>query len=438
MGPEWITLIMFGSLVLLLMLGVRIAWVLGGVMIIATLVFWGPIGLRVLITATFGAIQSIFFVAIPLFVFMGIILQRSGMADDLFEMFYVWSGPIRGGLAIGSVLICAIFAAMTGLIGASCITMGLIATPAMLKRGYSKDIALGSVIAPATLGILIPPSVIMIILALLGKMSVGRLFFAGMVPGLAMTALFIIYILINGLIFPKSCPAAPVKASWRQRIILLRSVILPMIVIGSVLGSIFLGIATPTESAAVGAGALIIIAAARKKLNRQVIHASATETFRIAGLNMWILFCAVAFANVYTALGGTEFVRMVVTGLDIPPLGVIGMIIMLLLIMGLFIDPQAIIFIVAPLAFPIVRDLGFDPVWFGVIFVICVCTAHVTPPFGFSLFYMKSIAPPGISLGDIYHSVWPFLGCILGTLALVVFFPQLALWFPTLMIVPGG
>lgn len=438
MGPEWITLIMFGGLVLLLMLGVRIAWVLGGMMIIATLLFWGPVGLRTLATATFGAITNLFFVAIPLFVFMGIILQRSGIADDLFEMFYVWSGPVRGGLAIGSVLICAIFAAMTGLIGASCITMGLIATPAMLKRGYSKDIALGSVIAPATLGILIPPSVIMIILALLGKISVGKLFFAGMVPGLIMAGLFIIYILINGLIFPKSCPATPVKESWRRKIVLLRSVILPMIVIVSVLGSIFLGIATPSESAAVGAGSLIIIAAIRKKLNRQVIHESATETFRIAGLNMWILFCAVAFANVYTALGGTEFVKMVVTGLDIAPLGVIGMIVGLLLIMGLFIDPQAIIFIVAPLAFPIVRELGFDPVWFGVIFVLCVCTAHVTPPFGFSLFYMKSIAPPGISLGDIYHSVRWFLLCIVGTLALVIFFPQLALWFPTMMITPGG
>ena len=211
-----------------------------------------------------------------------------------------------------------------------------------------------------------------------------------------------------------------------------------MIVIICVLGSIFFGIATPTEAAAVGAGALILIAAIRKKLDPQVIYQASTETFKITGLNMWILLCAVAFANVYTALGGTEFVNMVVTGLDITPLGIIGMIVVLLLVMGLFIDPQAIIFIVAPLAFPIVKELGFDAVWFGVIFVICVCTAHVTPPFGFSLFYMRSIAPEGITLGDIYHSVRWFLLCIVGTLALVIFFPQLALWLPTMMIVPGG
>jgi len=308
----------------------------------------------------------------------------------------------------------------------------------MLKRGYSKDMALGSVIAPATLGILIPPSVIMIILALLGKMSVGKLFFAGMVPGLLMACLFIVYIIINGLIFPNSTPASPIQASWKQRIILLRSVILPMIVIISVLGSIFLGIATPTESAAVGAGALLIIAGARKKLNQKVLTEAATETFKITGLNLWILINALAFSAVYTALGGTAFVKLVITGLNLPPLGIVGIIIVLLLIMGLFIDPQAIIFIVAPLAFPIVKELGFDPIWFGVIFVLCVCTAHVTPPFGFSLFYMKSIAPEGVTLGDIYHSVRWFLLCMIGTLALVVFFPQIALWFPTMMIVPAG
>ena len=434
MGSELVVvLIMFGGMIALLGLGVHVAWAIGGTTIIAILLFWNFGSLVSFVMATYGVMLGLFFAAIPLFVFMGVILERSGIGDRLFEMFYVWSGPLRGGLAVGTVLVCAIFAAMTGLTGAACITMGLVALPAMLKRGYSKDLALGTVLAPSTLGILIPPSVYMIMLGLIGKVSVGKLFFAGMVPGLLMTLLFIIYIIVRGLLDPQSCPAIKERASLRQKFILLRAVILPLLVVVSVLGSIFFGIATPTESAAVGAFALIICTAIYRKLSWRLLHEAAIETFRISALSMWIIFCALAFTAVFTTLGGMVLIKNVVLALEISRWYVLIMIMLIVFILGMFVDPFAIVYLVGPFAFPIIKDLGFDPVWFGVLFVINITTSYITPPFGCNLFYLKAIAPAGVDMRDIYRSIWPFLGVMIAGLIVVMLFPQIALWLPSMM-----
>ena len=251
MSPELTTLVMFGSLVLFLVIGVPLAWVLSGIAIFMTAYSWSFMALFTFITNTFGIMWNVMFIALPLFIAMGVVLERSGLAEDLFESMYFWSGRLRGGLAMGTVAISAVFAAMCGVAGAACVAMGMIALPAMEKRGYAKGLALGSVAAPATLGILIPPSIVMVFLGIIGEVSVGRLFLAGVLPGIMMAVMFCLYIGIIGLVTPKACPAADVTASLKVKLKSLKSVILPVLIIFSVLGSIFSGAATPTEASAV-------------------------------------------------------------------------------------------------------------------------------------------------------------------------------------------
>ena len=433
MSVDLLTLIMFGTMIVLLMLGIPVAWTMGGIVIIITAWLWDFGALFTFIGTTYGVMMNIVLIAIPLFVLMGVLLQRSGIAEDLFQMMYVWAGPVRGGIAMGVVVICAIFAAMSGLAAAAAVTMGLVALPAMRKRGYAKDLAIGAVAAPSTLGILIPPSVIMILLGLIGRVSVGGLFMAGMMPGLLMASLFIIYIGIRGLLQPQSCPAIREKYSLKEKLITIRSVVLPMLVIVSVLGSIFAGIATPTEAAALGIVALFIATAIHRRLSWKLVREAGFETFRITAINMWIIFPALAFASVYTALGGVDFVSGLLLGHEIPSWGVLGLIMGVVFVLGMFIDPFAIIWLVGPLSFPIITKLGFDPTWFAILFVINICIAYVTPPFGVVLFFLKAIVPPDISMRDIFRSVLPFIGVMIVGLLLVALFPQIALWLPSVM-----
>jgi len=433
MSVEFMTLLMFGSLIALLILGIPIAWALGGVALFTTLLLWDFNSLYLFITSTYGTMVRTSFIAIPLFICMGVLMQLSGIADGLFHTMYIWSGRLRGGIAIGVVIICAIFAAMTGISGAAAVTMGLIAIPAMRKHGYDKDLAVGTVAGPSTLGILIPPSIVMIQMAIIAEISAGQLFFAGMGPGIVMALMFIVYIVIKGLINPSSCPATTVETSWKEKIASLRTVILPSLTIVAVLGSIFFGIATPTEASGVGVLALLIILIIHRRFNWQTIRQASTDSFRISALNMWIIFGAIAFASVYTALGGIQFVNGILLGLELGRWGTLMLIMGIVFIMGMFIDPIAIIWIVCPLAFPLMEKLGFDSIWFGTLFVINIVMSYITPPFGCNLFYMKAIAPPDISMRDIFRSIWPFLGVEAACFAVVAIFPQTALWLPGLM-----
>ncbi len=431
---ELITLIMFGSLILFLGLGIHIAWTLAGISLLMTLWLWDFKALYLFITATYGIMGIFTFTAIPLYIYMGVLMKFSGMADALFHMFYIWSGPVRGGIAMGVVIISAIFAAMTGISGAACITMGLIALPAMRSRGYDKSLAIGTVIGPSALGILIPPSIVMIQLGIVAEISVGKLFFGGMVPGILMALLFIAYIGIKGWLQPQSCPAITEKYSLREKLLSIRSVAAPGLIILAVLGTIFFGLATPSEAAAVAVVALMVVLVFQRNLTWQMVRETNREAFRITALSMWIFFPAVCFANIYTALGGVEFVEEVVLGLGLGRYGTLLMIMGLIFIMGMVIDPIAIIWLVAPLSYPIIEALGFDPVWWGVLFVINIVMAYITPPFGANLFYMRAIAPPDISMGDIFNSAWPFVGVELVCTALVIIFPQLVLWLPKRMV----
>ncbi len=433
MSIELITLMMFGGLVVSLLIGIPLAWGLGGIAVIVTYLLWGTEGMLLIVYNTFGAMWNIVLVAIPLFISMGILLERAGIAETLFETMHRWSGRLRGGIAMGTVVICAVFAAMTGVTATATLTMGLIAVPAMLRRGYDKNIALGTVAGAGTLGILIPPSIISILLALIANISVGKLFMAGVGPGLLLGGMFIAYIGIRAWLNPKLCPPYPEKSTMRQKVISLRAIILPLLIIIAVLGSIFFGIATPTEAASLGVVAVIIAVGIHRKFSWKLIKGTTTETFRITVLTMWIFFGAMAFSAVYARAGGVGFITEILTGLGLGPWGVLITIMLIAFFMGMFIDPFAIIFILAPIGFAIIKELGFDPIWFGILFVINMQMGYITPPFGYQLFYLKSVAPEGITTVDIYRSVIPFLGVLILGMVIIAAFPQIALWLPELM-----
>jgi tripartite ATP-independent transporter DctM subunit len=316
---------------------------------------------------------------------------------------------------------------------AATLTMGVIALPAMLKRGYDKNIALGCIVGPGTLGILIPPSIISILLAIVGNLSVGKLFMAGIGPGALLAGLFIAYIGIRAWINPKLCPRHPEKFTTKEKIISLKMAILPMLIILSVLGSIFFGVATPTEAGSLGVVAVLITTLIHRRFNWKLIKETSIETFRITGLTMWIFYGAMCFSAVYARAGGGVFMSNLILSTGMNRWLIILTMMGISFLLGMFVDPFAIIFILAPICFPIVKSLGFDPVWFGILFVINMQMGYVTPPFGYQLFYLKSVAPEGITTGDIYKSVFPFLAVLILGMALIMIFPQIALWLPELM-----
>ena len=438
MSIELIMLIMFGGLIVLLILGLPLTFCLGGMAVVVTYFIYGIPGLSIIAYQVFGYSTTQLFMAAPLFIFMGILLERSGVAEALYECVYRWSGSTRGGLAMGTVVICAIFAAMTGVTAAATVTMGLIAVPAMLSRRYNKSLALGTVAGAGTLGILIPPSIPMIVLAMVGETSVGKLFMGGIFPGFLLGFLFIAYIAIRGLIQPQSCPAHGGKFTLGEKIISTKAVILPLCIIFAVIGSIFFGVATPTEAGAIGAVGCLIAVAIHRRFNLPLLKEASYGTFRITCMVLWIGFGAITFGTLLTGSGSIRFMMELATGLEMSPWVILIGIMGLIFILGMFIDPFAIIFIVAPASFPLIKALGFDPVWFGILFVIGLQMGYITPPFGFNLFYLKATAPEGITMADIYRSIWPFLGLMVFGLVLIMLFPEISLWLPRMMIKAGG
>jgi tripartite ATP-independent transporter DctM subunit len=434
LGPEWLTIILFGSLVLLLMAGVPLVFAIGGVATFFIIILWGPHALPILANRTYMAMDMFLLVAVPMFIFMGAMLQRCGIAEDMYELMYHWLGGLRGGLAAGTVLICTMFAAMVGISGAATTSMGLIALPSMLKRGYSKRIAIGCISAGGSLGILIPPSVLMIVLALTSRVSVGQMFIAGILPGLLLSGLFIAYILIRSHYQKDIGPAVPVEARLplRERSRLLVALLLPIGLIFAVMGSMFFGIATPSEASAIGALGAILSAALKRTLTRESFSSALFITLRLSAMVVWIVFAASAFTSLYAVTGAASLVSTLIKGVGDPWTVIIVMNI-ILFVMGMFFDPTGIVLLTAPIFFPIVISLGFDPLWFAIIFVINMELAYLTPPFGFNLFYMKAVAPPGITMMDIYKSQTPFVLLMILGMALCMIFPSIITWLPSMM-----
>ena len=435
-GMFWVPIaVLFAGLGLGVIFGLPMAFTLGGSAMITAFFFWGPATLYAAASSTYGMARNMVLIAMPLFIFMAAVLERSGVADDLFAAMRQWLGPLNGGLAMAVVLICTVIAAMSGVTTTGVVTMGLIALPIMLKLNYDKTIAIGPILAGGALGILIPPSCTFIIYGMLTRTSVGKLFAGGVIPGLILSFLYVSYIGIRCYLKPKLGPALPEeeRGSFRQKIILSRGLVLPILLILAVLGSIFAGIASPTEAAAVGAAGAIVCAAIHRRLDWQMLKEAAYRTFRVNGMIMWILFGAICFANVFIATGGPDLARAFVEGLEVDPIYIILMMQVTYMILGCFVDEITMLLITIPTYMPILTHFGFDPVWFGVLFLVNMQMAYLTPPFGFTLFYMKGVAPPGVTMGDIYRSIIPFLPLQLIVLLLVLFIPKLALWLPTVV-----
>lgn len=432
MSIELLSLLFFGALLVFLILGLPLSFVLGGVSMIFLYFTWGPESFYMVAAQTWGAMNKFTLVAIPLFIFMAMILERSGVAKDLYEMMYLWFGPVAGGLAIGTVVICAIFSAMCGISGAAVVSMGTIALPSMLQRNYDKELALGCINSGGGWGILIPPSVIMILYALISGESVGALFAGGVFPGLMLLILVSCYIAVRCYFQPHLGPALPQeeRGNWPRKLAAMKAVILPVIIVGMVLGSIIGGITTPTEAAATGVLGAIISALVYRQFSWGLMKEAAIRTLRLTGMIMWILFGAYCFSAAYHGMGAHQMIENLMQHVPGGAWGSIIFIQFIIFLLAMVLDPAGIMMICVPVFLPIVKAHGFDPLWFGILFVINMEIGYMTPPFGFNLFYLKGIVPPGITMGDIYRSVVPYTLVEATGLALVMIFPQIAVWLP--------
>ena len=429
LDPLLVTILMFSAMFGLMVIGLPLTFSLGIVSVGTVLFLWGAGGIDMMFHAAFGVSYSFALTAVPPFIFMGIVLSKSGIGDDFFEMIYKWMGRTPGGLGIGVILVCAIMAAMVGQTGPATLTMGLIALPAMLQRGYDKRMVTGAIQAGGALGILIPPSVTMIIIAYLSRQSAGRLFAAGIFPGLLLTGLFMAYIFIRCRIQPHLGPPVPPEErySWKEKFISLKALVLPGILIFLVLALILLGVTSPTEAAGVGAAGSLACAALHRNLTWRVLKDSVLTTGNLMGLLFWIIIPAVAFSKIYHGLGAEELILGLTESFGLSPYTVLGMMMASYYVLGMFLETAAITFLTIPLYIPIIMRLGFDPLWFGLLYVMTQESAYLTPPYGFNLFYMKAIVPKEITMVDIYLSVVPFVGLQIIGVILVIIFPQIAL-----------
>lgn len=431
-----ITAILFASLVVGLLTGLPLVFILGGLAVIFNYFLLGPASLMMISSAAFGVMENFILTAIPLFVFMGIILQHSGIAAAMYEMMYKWIGGIRGGLAIGTVIICTFFAAMSGISGAATVAMGVIALPSMLKHNYHKDIAVGCISAGGALGILIPPSVLMIVYGVFAGESIGALFAGGVVPGILLALMYVVYIAVRSHLNPALGPSVSKeeRATWQEKMASLRAVILPILLILLVLGTIFKGIATPTEAAAIGAIGAILCAAVSRTLTWTVFKQSSFQALSLSCMVIWIIIGGSCLTSIYTAVGAVDFIKEMVSVLPVSRYVILAGMQVSLLFLGMLLDPGGIIMICTPVFVPVIKALGFDPVWFGILFIVNMEMSYLTPPFGFNLFYMKSIVPSDISMMDIYKSVIPFVGIQAACLILLIVFPKLVMWLPSILI----
>jgi tripartite ATP-independent transporter DctM subunit len=436
MSVEIVTVILFALLVVFLLTGLPIAFCFGAAMVILTLWQMGPKGLYIIVTTANSDWSSYILLAIPLFVLMAKYLQHSGIAEDLYTAMYRWMGGLPGGLAMGTLFVCAVFAAMSGISGAATVAMGLIAIPSMLKRGYDKRLAVGTVAAGGSLGILIPPSIIMIVYASLTNVSVGKLFVAGIVPGIVLTLIYMIQVGLLCTVKPHYGPPIPheERASLREKVASLKSVVLPCILILTVLGVIYLGICTPTEAAAFGAFAAFLVVIIQRRMTMRIFSTSLRETLIISVMVMWIVLGAKCFVHVYTATGASDLVRDLIGGLTVNRWIVILLMQIIILFLGMFVDPIGIMMICVPVFVPIIENFGMSTLWFGILFTINLEMAYITPPFGLNLFYLRSVLPSEILMKDLYRSIIPFVFRDMIVLALVMVFPQMALWLPDKML----
>ena len=432
---ESLPAIMFLVLTILLMLGYPVAFTLMGTSLVFGLIGFGWGFFNLLPLRIWGIMTNFTLLAVPLFVFMGVMLERSGIAEELLETMALLFGRLRGGLAISVVIVGALLGASTGIVGATVVTMGLLSLPTMLRRGYQPELATGTISASGTLGQIIPPSIVLVLLGDIVGVSVGDLFMGAVFPGLILVLLYIAYLVVISFVKPHWAPLIPEeewkevlrKGLWRR---VMRALFPPLFLMVAVLGSIFIGIASPTEAAAVGASGAIVLAVANKRFNLEVLRQVMGTTTRLTCMVFIILVGAGAFGLVFRGLGGDHLVRSYIQHIPYGKWGVLVIVMFIIFVIGFFLDFIEITFIHIPVLAPIMKHLGFDPLWFSILFAINLQTSFMTPPFGFSLFYLKGVSPPEISTGQIYRGIIPFVLLQLIGLLVVVFFPELATWLP--------
>ncbi len=441
LSPGMAVAVLFGLVVIGVMLGFPLAFVLGGVTVtVGFLLFGVDATVWILYSRIYKIITNYVLLAVPGFIFMGVMLGNSGLTEKMFSAMYVWLGGLRGGLAIVTVITGTILAATVGIIGASVTALAIIALPEMIKRGYSKSLAAGSVCAGGTLGILIPPSIMLVVYGPMAVISVGKLFFAAFLPGLLLSALYIGYIAVYSFTRPDVAPAMPPEERavplLKKIIDLLTALVPPAALIMAVLGSIFLGIATPTEAAGVGAVAATLLAVANRRFNLSMLKETARQTLIISAMVLAIGATAYAFVGIFIRAGGEEAVTQIIMGAPGGRWGIFAIIMFVVFLLGYFIDWMGILFIVVPIITPIGEALGFDKLWFAMMICVNLQTSFLTPPFAYAIFYLRGAADPslGVTTGDIIRGVFPFVILIVVALGLLIAFPQIILWLPGQMI----
>ena len=444
-GIGWLTLVMFGSLLTLLMAGLPLAFVTGGLACVFLFVLGDAQALNIVPSRIFPLMTNYQLSAIPLFIFMAAMLERAGIISDMFDVIYKVLGGLRGGLAAATIIASTVLAAMVGVIGAAVVTMGIIALPAMLARRYDPKIAMGSIMAGGTLGILIPPSILAILYAVVAEQSVGELFIGAVIPGLMLSGRYIAYVVPRSVADPKLGPPIPLeeRISGAEKVRLLGLLAAPIALIVVVLGVIFSGIATPVEAAGIGTFGAFVVAAIHRKLDWPTIREACLTSLKASAMVIWIMFGATIFVGLYVLEGGQRFVQDAVAATGLGPWGILILMQVLLVVLGMFLDWIGILLLCVPIFVPIVKALGAqafgldDPsdlvLWFGVVYLVNMQMSFLSPPFGYALFYLRGVAPAEIPMADIYRAALPFLALQIAGLAVCMVFPQVITWLPNLV-----
>lgn len=438
MGSEYLPLLMFPAMLVSLFAGYPVAFSLMGIALLFGVIGFQWSILPMLIRRIYSVADNYVLAAVPLFIFMGTVLERSGIAGKLFDAISLWTGRLRGGLAIATVLMCTIIAACTGIIGASEVMVGVMVIPVMLKRRYQHALICGTICAGGSLGTLIPPSVVTVVYGPAAGLSVGRLLIASIFPGLLLSTLYVIYIAVRSYLNPSLAPSIPAHElnipTGKKLYITATALVPPVFLIFAVMGSIVLGLAAPTEAAALGAFGAMVLTAAYGQLSMKALKETVLQTLKISSMMMMILAGGYMFSGVFLGTGGGEVTEKILMGLPFGRAGILVLFLLIAFASGFVLDWASILLIFIPIFSPIITKLGFDPIWFGILFIMMIQTSYLSPPMAPAIFYLKSIVPPEVTMREMFRGVIPYLMLQLAGIGLVAFFPQIALWLPSKLI----
>lgn len=437
--PEYMSLVLFATVFAVLLLGFPVAFTLGGVSLIFGYFTFGMGFFQLLPLRIWGTMTNYVLIAVPLFIYMGMMFEKSGLAEELLETMAMLFGKLRGGLAISVVVVGAVLAASTGIVGATVVTMGLLSLPTMLKRGYSPELSTGTICASGTLGQIIPPSIVLVLLGSVLNVPIGDMFIGAVIPGLILVGSYILWIILVAFFRPQSAPAMPAEelANFRKSGMyrkIFRAFLLPFFLIVAVLGSIFAGIASPTEAAAVGAMGATLLTIWQKKFSLQTLREVMRGTTTLTCMVFILIVGATAFGLVFRGMGGDRYITNLILGAGMEPGHFLLIVMLVIFVAGFFIDFIEITFIIVPVVAPIFQHMGIDLLWIGILIAMNLQTSFLTPPFGFSLFYLKGVAPPEITTTQIYKGIIPFVAIQLICVLIVVFWPETVTWLPAYLV----